>query len=75
MRRRIKIAFEIDAKLYESMLSVAKKHGVSEQYVVEQALEKYLHGVPSQDLVRSEVMDAFQRSVKRNARLLKRLAR
>ena len=59
MRRRIKIAFEIDAKLYESMLSVAKKRGVSEQYAVEQALENYLYGVASQNLVRSAVMDAF----------------
>lgn len=54
MRRRIKIAFEIDAKLYESMLAVAKKRGVSEQYVVEQALENYLYGVPSQNLVAAQ---------------------
>ena len=39
------------------------------------ALEFYLHNVvPSQHLVRPEVMDAFQQSVARNRELLERLA-
>ena len=42
---------------------------------LKRALEFYLHNViPSQHLVRPEVMDAFQQSVARNRELLERLA-
>lgn len=72
----VKIAPEIDAKLYEEMVSLSKKNGVSQRFVLEKALEHYLHNVvPSQNLVRPEVMDSFQKSVKRNRRLLERLAK
>ena len=44
--------------------------------VLEQALRFYLHNVvPSQHLVRREVMDAFEDSVARNRELLERLAK
>jgi len=44
--------------------------------VLEQALAHYLHNVvPSQHLVRPEVMRAFEQSVERNRELLERLAR
>jgi sulfur relay (sulfurtransferase) DsrF/TusC family protein len=72
----VKIAPEIDARLYEEMVAVAKKYGVKQRYVLERALEHYLHNVvPSQNLVRPEVMDAFQQSVKQNRDLLERLAK
>jgi hypothetical protein len=71
-----KFAPEIDAKLYEEMVRVAKKNGQSQRYILEKALEHYLHNVvPSQHLVRRDVMDAFEQSVSRNRALLDRLAK
>ena len=71
-----KFAPEIDARLYDEMVKVAKQNGQSQRYILERALEHYLHNVvPSQHLVRRDVMDAFEQSVKRNRDLLERLAR
>lgn len=71
-----KFAPEIDASLYEEMVQVAKQNGQSQRYILEKALEHYLHNVvPSQHLVRRGVMDAFEQSVARNRDLLERLAR
>jgi hypothetical protein len=67
---------EIDAALYKEFVRVAKQNGQSQRYVLEQALEFYLHNVvPSQHLVRPEVMKAFEQSVARNRDLLERLAK
>ncbi len=67
---------EIDAALYEEFVVAAKKNGQSQRYVLEQALGFYLHNVvPSQHLVRPEVMEAFEQSVIRNRDLLERLAK
>jgi hypothetical protein len=67
---------EIDAALYDELVSVAKQNGQSQRYVLEQALSFYLHNVvPSQHLVRREVMDAFHQSVADNRDLLERLAK
>jgi hypothetical protein len=67
---------EIDAKLYDELVSVAERNGQTKRHVLEQALKFYLHNiVPSQHLVRSEVMDAFEQSVARNRDLLQRLAK
>jgi uncharacterized membrane protein (DUF373 family) len=67
---------EIDAELYEEFVAVAKQNRQSQRQVLEQALEFYLRNVvPSQHLVRAEVMDAFQQSVARNRDLLERLAK
>lgn len=67
---------EIDAELYEEFVAVAKRNRQSKRQVLEQALEFYLRNVvPSQHLVRPEVMDAFQQSVARNRDLLERLAK
>src|ERR1700731_161047 len=63
MPRSVKIAPEIDAKLYQELVSVAKENGQSQRFVLERALEHYLHiVVPSQRLVRPEVMAAYRRS-------------
>jgi hypothetical protein len=71
-----KIAPEIDAKLWDELISVAKQNGQPQRYVLEQALAHYLHNVvPSQHLVRPQVMDAFEQSVARNRDLLERLAK
>jgi hypothetical protein len=67
---------EIDAKLYDEFVAVAEQNGQTKRYVLEQALGFYLHNVvPSQHLVRPEVMDAFEQSVARNRDLLQRLAK
>ena len=51
---------EIDAQLYDEFAAVAERNGQTKRHVLEQALAFYLHNVvPSQHLVRSEVMDAF----------------
>jgi predicted transcriptional regulator len=71
-----KFASEIDASLYEEMVQVAKQNGQTQRYILEQALEHYLHNVvPSQQLVHPGVMGAFEQSVARNRDLLERLAR
>jgi hypothetical protein len=67
---------EIDAALYREFVSVAEKNGQTKRYVLEQALKFYLRNVvPSQHLVRREVMEAFEEVVKSNRELLERLAK
>ena len=76
MPRSVKIAPEIDAKLYAELVSVAKENGQSQRFVLERALEHYLHNVvPSQRAVRPEVMAAHRRSNKKYGKLYKRLAK
>jgi len=71
-----KIAPEVDAELWEKFVAVAKQNGQSQRYVLEQALTHYLHNVvPSQHLVRPNVMKTFSRVVDRNRDLLDRLAK
>jgi len=67
---------EIDAKLYKEFVAVAKRNGQSQRHVLEEALKFYLKNViPSQHLIRREVMDAFEQSVAANRDLLDRLAK
>jgi hypothetical protein len=67
---------EIDAALYEELVAVAKRNGQSQRHVLEEALKFYLKNVvPSQHLVRREVMDTFDQSVAANRGLLERLAK
>jgi hypothetical protein len=67
---------EIDAKLYKEFVAVARRNGQSQRHVLEEALKFYLRNVvPSQHLVRREVMDAFEQSVAGNRDLLERLAK
>jgi hypothetical protein len=67
---------EIDAALYDEFVAVAKQNGQSQRHVLEQALAFYLRNVvPSQHLVRPEVMNAFDQSVAANRDLLERLAK
>jgi hypothetical protein len=66
---------EIDAKLYEEFVAVAEKNGQSQRHVLEQALEFYLHNVvPSQRLVRAEVVEASRRSNEQYRELYQKLA-
>jgi hypothetical protein len=74
--RTKKFTPEIDARLYKEFVAVAKRNGQSQRHVLEQALTFYLRNVvPSQRLVRPEVMDAFEQSVAKNRDLLERLAK
>jgi hypothetical protein len=67
---------EIDAQLYDELVQTAERNGQTRRHVLEQALRFYLHNVvPSQHLVRREVMHAFEQSVTRNRELLERLAK
>jgi hypothetical protein len=67
---------EIDAKLYKEFVATAKRNGQSQRHVLEEALKFYLRNVvPSQHLVRPEVMDAFEQSIAKNRDLLDRLAK
>jgi hypothetical protein len=67
---------EIDAKLYKEFVAVAKRNGQSQRHILEEALKFYLKNVvPSQHLVRREVMEAFEQSVAGNRDLLERLAK
>jgi hypothetical protein len=66
---------EIDANLYEEFVAVAEKNGQSQRHVLEQALQFYLRNVvPSQRLVRAEVMDASRRSNEQYRELYQKLA-
>lgn len=67
---------EIDATLYNELVQTAERNGQTKRHVLEEALRFYLHNVvPSQHVVRREVMDAFEQSVARNRELLERLAK
>jgi hypothetical protein len=67
---------EIDAQLYDEFVAVAERNGQTKRHVLEEALRFYLRNVvPSQHLVRPEVMDAFEQSVAQNRDLLERLAK
>ena len=66
---------EIDAQLYEEMVAVAKQNGQPQRYVLERALEFYLHNVvPSQRLFRPEVLEASRRSNEQYRKLYEKLA-
>jgi len=72
----IKIGPAIDAKLYKELVAVAKRNGQSQRHLLEKAIEHYLHNVvPSQHLVRPEVMEAYRRSNEKFRELYQKLAK
>jgi hypothetical protein len=74
-RVAVKIGPAIDAKLYKEFVAVAKENGQSQRYLLEKAIEHYIHTVvPSQHTVRPEVMEAFRRSNERFRELYQKLA-
>ena len=76
MSDTVKFAPEIDAKLHKEFVSVARERGQSQRFLLERALEHYLHNVvPSQQMVRPETMSAFRKSKERNRKLLGMLAK
>jgi hypothetical protein len=74
-RPTIKIGPAIDAKLYKEFVAVAKENGQSQRFLLEKAIEHYLHAVvPSQRTVRPEIMKAFRRSNAKFKDLYRKLA-
>lgn len=74
-RGTVKIGPAIDAKLYKELVAVAKENGQSQRHILEKAIEHYLHNVvPSQHLVRPEVMEAYRRSNEKFRELYQKLA-
>jgi hypothetical protein len=72
----VKIGPAIDKKLYEEFVSVAKENGQSQRYLLEKAIDHYIHNVvPSQHMVRPEVMAAYRRSNERFRELYQKLAK
>ena len=72
----IKIGPAIDAKLYKEFIAVAKKNGQSQRHLLEKAIEHYLRDViPSQNLVRREVLEAYRRSNEKFRKLYQKLAK
>jgi len=75
-KETVKIGPAIDAKLYKELVTVAKENGQSQRHVLEKAIEHYVHNVvPSQHLIRPEVMDAYRRSNEKFRELYKKLAK
>jgi hypothetical protein len=75
-RETVKIGPAIDAELYSEFVKIAKENGQSQRFLLERAIEYYIHNiVPSRQMVRPEVMAAFRRSKERNKELLALLAR
>ena len=71
----VKIGPEIDAKLYKRFATIAKERGQSQRHLLEKAIEHYMDNVvPSQHLVRPEVMDAYRHSNEKFRELYKKLA-
>ena len=72
----VKIGPAIDAKLYKALVAVAKENGQSQRHVLEKAIEHYLRNVvPSQHLMRPEVMKAYRRSNEKFEELYQKLAK
>ena len=72
----VKIGPAIDAKLYKEFVSIAKENGQSQRFLLEKAIEHYIHTViPSQRVIRPEVMDAYRRSNEKFRSLYRKLAK
>jgi hypothetical protein len=75
-KETVKIGPAIDAKLYKEFVAVARENGQSQRHLLEKAIEHYIHNVvPSQHLVRPEVMDAYRRSNQKFRELYEKLAK
>jgi hypothetical protein len=74
-RATVKIGPAINAKLYKEFVAVAKENGQSQRFLLEKAIEHYIHNVvPSQRMVRPEVMEAYRRSNEKFRDLYRKLA-
>ena len=75
-KETVKIGPAIDAKLYKELVAIARENGQSQRHLLEKAIEHYIHNVvPSQHLVRPEVMEAYRRSNEKFRELYQKLAK
>jgi predicted transcriptional regulator len=71
-----KIGLEMSADLYGELSKLARENGQSRRFLLEKAVEHYLHQVvPAQAAIRPEVMKQFRRSVDKNRKLYELLAK
>ena len=71
-----KIGLEMNADLYAELSKLARANGQSRRFLLEKALEHYLHEVvPWQSTIRPEVMKHFRRSADKNRKLYELLAK
>ena len=71
-----KIGMEIDRALYKYLSDLAEQNGQSRRFLLEQALKFYFEAVvPSQGTLRPEVLSHFRKSVAKNEKLLRLLAK
>ncbi len=60
----------------KELVSVARENGQSQRHLLEKAIEHYIHNVvPSQHLIRPEVMEAYRRSNEKFRELYRKLAK
>ncbi len=70
-----KIGPAIDAKLHDEFVAVARQYGHTQRYLLEKAIEHYIHNVmPSQHTVRPQVMAAYRKSNEKFRDLYRKLA-
>lgn len=75
-KARAKLGLEIDAHLYAHLSELAEQNGQSKRSLLEQALKFYFEAVvPSEGRVRPEVLAHFRKSVAKNEKLLRLLAK
>jgi hypothetical protein len=75
MAATVKIAPEIDKKLYARFVKLAKDNGHTQRFLLERAIEHYIQFVaPSKETIRPEAMAHFRRSTEKNRKLHQLLA-
>jgi hypothetical protein len=71
-----KLGLEIDKYLYARLSKLAEQNGQSRRFLLEQALKFYFEAVvPSERTLRPEVLAHFRKSVAKNQKLLRLLAK
>jgi len=71
-----KVGLNVRAGLYEDLAKLAKDNGQTTTYVLEQAVEHYIQYVaPKQSTVRPEIMAHVRKSIEKNRKLLRLLAK
>jgi len=75
MATTVKMAPEIDKRLHDEFVKLARDNGHTQRFLLERAIEHYIQFVaPSQETVRPETMAHFRRSTEKNRKLHQMLA-
>jgi predicted DNA-binding protein len=71
-----RLGLNLRASLYDSLTQLAKDSGQTKTHLLEQAVAHYIQFVaPTETTVRPEIMAQVRRSISKNHRLLKLLAK